>query len=200
MCDLSVRGVYRRHIVEPAITFFGTTDPMIVGDPKTFLVRMNVMGGSSGSLRSVLEPLAREEVGPASWYQKCVRQHRRRDPVHPDLDSRRRPDHARPRPRDNTLRSQLSAKRVEGRNRRCLEQSRPHHWWHTPAVEVRQGGRGAMPGVVPGALGNQRPPSRGESAHGIGQVERDKLVHDRPGQCCRSRVRTHAGSTRRVRR
>jgi hypothetical protein len=69
MCDLSVRGVYRRHMVEPAITFFGTTDPMIVGDPTTFLVRENVMGGFSGSLRSVLEPLAREEVGPASWYQ-----------------------------------------------------------------------------------------------------------------------------------
>jgi hypothetical protein len=69
MGDLSVRGVYRRYIVEPAIAFFGTTDPTIVGDPKTFLVRKNVMGGSPGSLRSVLEPLARKQVGPAKWYQ-----------------------------------------------------------------------------------------------------------------------------------
>jgi hypothetical protein len=69
MGDLSVRGVYRRYIVEPAITFFGTSDPTIVGDPKSFLVRKNVMGGSPGSLRSVLEPLARKEVGPANWHQ-----------------------------------------------------------------------------------------------------------------------------------
>jgi hypothetical protein len=69
MRDLSVRGVYRRHVVEPAITFFGTSDPSIVGDPKTFLIRKNLLGSGTGWLRPALEPLANANHGPASWYQ-----------------------------------------------------------------------------------------------------------------------------------
>lgn len=69
MRDLSVRGVYRRHVVEPAIAFFGTSDPTIVGDPTDFLVRPTLLGSGSGWLRPVMEPLARTAHGPASWYQ-----------------------------------------------------------------------------------------------------------------------------------
>jgi hypothetical protein len=69
MRDLSVRGVYRRHIVEPAIEFFGTTDPSIVGDPNSFQVRKDLLGSGSGWLRPVLEPLAQASHGPASWWQ-----------------------------------------------------------------------------------------------------------------------------------
>jgi hypothetical protein len=66
--DLSVRGIYRRHVVEPAVKLFGTNDPTIVGDPANFRVRANITGGN-GWLRPVLEPMARTEVGPASWFQ-----------------------------------------------------------------------------------------------------------------------------------
>jgi hypothetical protein len=70
MNDLSVRGVYRRYIVEPKIAFFGTSDPNIVGDPKNFSVLNDIIGSSGGGwLRPCLEPLARKPVGPASWYQ-----------------------------------------------------------------------------------------------------------------------------------
>jgi len=67
--DLSVRGVYRRYLVEPRIAFFGTDDPTIVGDTKNFSVAKDVMGSATGSLRSCLEALARTGVGPADWYQ-----------------------------------------------------------------------------------------------------------------------------------
>jgi hypothetical protein len=38
MNDLSVRGIYRRYLVEPRIAFFGTDDPAIVGDPKNISI------------------------------------------------------------------------------------------------------------------------------------------------------------------
>lgn len=68
MHDLSVRGVYRRYIVEPKIDFFGTDDPTIVGDPQNFSVRDEFLGSIGGSLRSALEPLAYRYVGPAKVY------------------------------------------------------------------------------------------------------------------------------------
>lgn len=69
MRELSVRGVYRRHMVEPAIDFFGTTDPAIVGDPNNFKVKKDILGSVSGPLRKRLETLSFEAVGPADWYQ-----------------------------------------------------------------------------------------------------------------------------------
>ena len=69
MRDLSVRGVYRRHVVEPAIDFFGTTDPTIVGDPSDFFVRTALLASGSGWVRPVLDQLARSQHGPASWWQ-----------------------------------------------------------------------------------------------------------------------------------
>ena len=69
MNDLSVRGVYRRYLVEPRIVFFGTDDPAIVGDPKNFSVAKDIMGSGTGSLRSYLEPLAFTIVGPSKWHQ-----------------------------------------------------------------------------------------------------------------------------------
>ncbi|MGW6335882.1 hypothetical protein [Nocardia rhamnosiphila] len=69
MRDLSVRGIYRRHMVEPAIDFYGTTDPTIVGDPNNFHVGKDILGSSSGAVRAPLEALAREYIGPGDWYQ-----------------------------------------------------------------------------------------------------------------------------------
>jgi hypothetical protein len=69
MNDLSVRGVYRRYVVEPRIALFGTDDPAIVGDPKNISVAKDIMASGSGSLRSYLEPLAFTSVGPAKWHQ-----------------------------------------------------------------------------------------------------------------------------------
>jgi hypothetical protein len=69
MNDLSVRGIYRRYLVEPRIAFFGIDDPFIVGDPKNFWVGKEIMGSSTGSLKSHLKPLAFKAVGPAGWYQ-----------------------------------------------------------------------------------------------------------------------------------
>jgi hypothetical protein len=69
MNDLSVRGVYRRYVVEPRIEFFGTDDPTIVGDPMNISVANDILGSATGSLRSTLEPLAFTVVGPAEWYQ-----------------------------------------------------------------------------------------------------------------------------------
>jgi hypothetical protein len=69
MNDLSVRGVYRRYVVEPRMAFLGTDDPAIVGDPKNISVVKDIMASGSGSLRSYLAPLAFTMVGPASWYQ-----------------------------------------------------------------------------------------------------------------------------------
>lgn len=69
MNDLSVRGVYRRYVVEPRIEFFGTDDPAIVGDPMKISVSKDIMASSGGWLRSDLEPLAVTPVGPADWYQ-----------------------------------------------------------------------------------------------------------------------------------
>jgi hypothetical protein len=67
--DLTVRGVYRRHVVEPAIALFGTNDPAIVGDPMNMRIRRDLLASGSGWVRPVLEPLARADHGPASWYQ-----------------------------------------------------------------------------------------------------------------------------------
>jgi hypothetical protein len=69
MNDLSVRGIYRRYLVEPRIAFFGTDDPAIVGDPKNISIAKDIMGSGTGSLKSFLQPLAFTVVGPASWYQ-----------------------------------------------------------------------------------------------------------------------------------
>lgn len=69
MNDLSVRGVYRRYLVEPRIALFGTDDPAIVGDPKNISVAKDIMGSGTGSLKSYLNPLAFTIVGPAKWYQ-----------------------------------------------------------------------------------------------------------------------------------
>jgi hypothetical protein len=69
MNDLSVRGVYRRYLVEPRIAFFGTDDPAIVGDPKNISIAKDILGSGTGSLKSFLQPLAFTVVGPASWYQ-----------------------------------------------------------------------------------------------------------------------------------
>lgn len=69
MRDLSVRGIYRRHMVEPAIDFYGTNDPTIVGDPNNFRVGNDLLGSSSGAVRPSLEALAREYVGPGDWHQ-----------------------------------------------------------------------------------------------------------------------------------
>lgn len=69
MNDLSVRGVYRRYVVEPRIAFFGTDDPTIVGDPKNISIAKDIIGSGTGSLKSILQPLAFTVVGPATWYQ-----------------------------------------------------------------------------------------------------------------------------------
>ena len=69
MNDLSVRGVYRRYVVEPRIAFFGTNDPTIVGDPKNISIAQDILGSSTGSLKAVLQPLAFTVVGPAKWHQ-----------------------------------------------------------------------------------------------------------------------------------
>jgi hypothetical protein len=69
MKDLSVRGVYRRYVVEPRIAFFGTDDPAIVGDPKNISIAKDILGSSTGLVRPVLEPLAFKRVGPATWWQ-----------------------------------------------------------------------------------------------------------------------------------
>jgi len=69
MNDLSVRGVYRRYVVEPRIALFGTNDPTIVGDVKNISVAKDILVAGTGSLRSTLEPLAVTNVGPSSWYQ-----------------------------------------------------------------------------------------------------------------------------------
>ena len=69
MNDLSVRGVYRRYVVEPRIELFGTSDPTIVGDPHSFWVGKDLVGGPTTSLKSVVRPLAFTAVGPADWYQ-----------------------------------------------------------------------------------------------------------------------------------
>src|SRR5690349_974868 len=69
MNDLSVRGVYRRYLVEPRIAFFGTDDPAIVGDPKNISVAKDIIGSGTGSLKASLQPLAFTVVGPSSWYQ-----------------------------------------------------------------------------------------------------------------------------------
>jgi hypothetical protein len=58
MNDLSVRGIYRRYLVEPRIAFFGTDDPAIVGDPKNISIAKDIMGSGTGSLKSFLQPLA----------------------------------------------------------------------------------------------------------------------------------------------
>jgi len=69
MNDLSVRGVYRRYVVEPRISLFGTTDPAIVGDVKNISIRKDITASLGGWVRPCLEPLARKVVGPASWHQ-----------------------------------------------------------------------------------------------------------------------------------
>src|SRR5687768_8641000 len=69
MNDLSVRGVYRRYVVEPRIAFFGTDDPTIVGDVKNISVVKDILPSGTSSLRASLEPLAFRIVGPANWYQ-----------------------------------------------------------------------------------------------------------------------------------
>src|ERR1044071_4365183 len=69
MSDLSVRGVYRRYVVEPRIKLFGTDDPEIVGDVKNISVAKDILASATGSVRAVLEPLAVKHVGPAKWYQ-----------------------------------------------------------------------------------------------------------------------------------
>lgn len=69
MRDLSVRGVYRRYVVEPKVEFFGTDDPSIVGDTINISVVKDIMDSANGSLRAQLEPLARKLVGPAKWHQ-----------------------------------------------------------------------------------------------------------------------------------
>lgn len=68
MHDLSVRGIYRRHVVEPAIEFFGTNEPTIVGDPNEFRIRTDLLGPSGGSVRPKLDMLARTTKGPAEFY------------------------------------------------------------------------------------------------------------------------------------
>jgi hypothetical protein len=56
-------------MVEPAISFYGTNDPTIVGDPNNCLVLKDVMGSRPGWLRPILEDLALDEVPWTSWYQ-----------------------------------------------------------------------------------------------------------------------------------
>jgi hypothetical protein len=69
MNELSVRGVYRRYIVEPLIEFLGTDDPAIVGDVKHISIANDILGSTTGWMRPALEPLAVKNVGPARWYQ-----------------------------------------------------------------------------------------------------------------------------------
>ena len=69
MNDLSVRGVYRRYVVEPRIAFFGTDDPSIVGDIKNISIANDILGSTTGSVKAVLRPLAFTVVGPAKWWQ-----------------------------------------------------------------------------------------------------------------------------------
>ncbi|BEU28038.1 hypothetical protein [Paraburkholderia sp. 22B1P] len=69
MNDLSVRGVYRRYVVEPRIAFFGTADPAIVGDLTNMSIAKDILWTGTGWVRSPLELLARKVVGPATWYQ-----------------------------------------------------------------------------------------------------------------------------------
>ncbi|MFD4459618.1 hypothetical protein [Nocardia sp. NPDC058480] len=56
-------------MVEPAIDFYGTADPAIVGDLNNFRVGKDVLGSSVGSVRAPLETLAREYFGPGEWSQ-----------------------------------------------------------------------------------------------------------------------------------
>lgn len=69
--DLSVRGVYRRYIVEPRIDFLGNDDPALVGDPSHFSVKTDILTPAGGSLRTALESLARIYVGPAEFYDEA---------------------------------------------------------------------------------------------------------------------------------
>ena len=69
MNDLSVRGVYRRYVVEPRIAFFGTDDPTIVGDIQNISIANDILGATTGSMKAVLQPLAFTVVGPAKWWQ-----------------------------------------------------------------------------------------------------------------------------------
>ena len=69
MNDLSVRGIYRRYVVEPRIAFFGTDDPSVVGDIQNISIAKHILGSTAGSVKAVLRPLAFTVVGPAKWYQ-----------------------------------------------------------------------------------------------------------------------------------
>src|SRR5262245_36836456 len=52
MNELSVRGVYRRYIVEPRIELFETDDPTIVGDVKNISIANDILGSPNGWVRA----------------------------------------------------------------------------------------------------------------------------------------------------
>lgn len=70
MRDRSVKGIYRRYVVEPAIAILGTSDPAIVGDPSKLWVKKDLMAPGTTSLAACLQTLAQKGVGPADWYQE----------------------------------------------------------------------------------------------------------------------------------